>query len=414
MIFVKSKEMKIDMTNGKNAALKILMRGALLLLIISCGEQSISPVGMYELEISGMKNASQGTLEIVGEPGDYFGKLTILASRKRVFEVGLLYLDLDSLAFILPGAGGFLRLGRHASLWRGKFKYFGLKAEISAVKTGEPSDEMSALVPLKPLGKGIISTLSEETFPCYDDRNGWLYFSRDNVLLVSKDLGEDRWGATDTLPFSGRYGDSAPFLAPDHNSLLFTSDRPQSGDRPGKKNLWLANRTSEGWEEPTRLPAPVNIDTIGDYHGSISADGDYYFISYNRTGGFGRSDIYQALEASEGIYEVIHLGPEINTENSEADVYIAPNGKFLLFASTKRDDSYGADDIYLSYRLEDGWSIPQNLGTKVNSFAYEYGARIDASGKHLYFNSYRRGTSDIYRIPVHEIEAFAGMNAELK
>ncbi|MEO0876709.1 MAG: flagellar motor protein MotB, partial [Bacteroidota bacterium] len=69
-----------------------------------------------------------------------------------------------------------------------------------------------------------------------------------------------------------------------------------------------------------------------------------------------------------------------------------------------REDSYGLDDIYISRNQVEGWSKPENLGPLVNSFAYEYGAWVDAKSGFLYFNSYRRGTSDIYRMPLRDVE----------
>ena len=56
-------------------------------------------------------------------------------------------------------------------------------------------------------------------------------------------------------------------------------------------------------------------------------------------------------------------------------------------------------------RVIDGQN-PKNLGHKVNSFAYEYGAWVDEENGYLYFNSFRRGSSDIYRIPLADLEVF--------
>ena len=91
---------------------------------------------------------------------------------------------------------------------------------------------------------------------------------------------------------------------------------------------------------------------------------------------------------------------------SEADIFIDPDEKYLLFASTDRTESYGADDIYISFNKNGVWQTPKNVGPKVNSYAYEYGAWVDAENGYLYFNSYRRGSSDIYRIALSELEIF--------
>ena len=383
---------------------KIVLFGWIILLT-ACQSNSFDPTGKYQLMITGMKNVADGALEVVGEPDDYFGCITLNAKKQRVFELGMTFGDKDSMAFKLPG-GGFLRLKKEDNNWIGRFKYFGLQAKVSGEKTGGPSKEMQSLVPLKPIGKGVISTEAEESFPCYDASNKILYFTRDNVIYQSKHLQAKSWGVPDTVTFSGIYNDSAPRISNNGEWMIFTSNRPVSGEKTGKKNLWVARKEQNIWQQPEILPNPINVDTLGDYHGLQSAKGNYYFVSYNRAGGFGRSDLYFASKNAENEYQVENIGDVINTQKSEADVYIEPEERYLLFASTDRADSYGADDIYISFRRDSIWSQPVSLGSKVNSFAYEYGAWVDQQSGYLYFNSYRRGSSDIYRVPLQELAVF--------
>ncbi len=377
----------------------------LLMLASACQEHSDKLVGKYQLELDGLKNTTNGELEVIGKPGDYFGKLTLFASRERTFEVGLEFEREDSLSFFMPGKGGFLRLVKRDSIWVGDFKYFGLKAKIIGKKVGDASQQLKLLTHHKPLAIGVISTSEEESFPSFDPDAQTLYFSRGGQIFFSK-FSNSAWTEPRAISFSQDFNDSAPSLAPDGQSLLFSSNRPLPNTTFKKKNLWISHRENETWGEPNPLPTPINIDSLGDYHGAIAGNGNYYFVSYNRENGYGRSDLYTAVKKMDGSYQVMNIGESINTENSEADVFIAPDESYLLFASTSRDDSYGADDIYISFRDGDSWSAPKNLGPSVNSFAYEYGAWVDQKSGYLYFNSYRRGTSDIYRILLKEIKVF--------
>ena len=382
----------------------VLLFPILILSLLGCSVPDSTPVGSYTLEVEGMKNSKQGQMEIVGEAGDYFGKLTFISERPRVFEIGLVYNSPDSLSFLMPGKGGYLNLKRTDSIWDGDFKYFGLQATIKGTRTGMPSDQMQELVSLKPIGSNVISTDAEERFPSFDAQANTLYFSRSGVLLFSK-LKENQWSEPDTLTFSGEYNDNAPSLDFQFKTMTFTSNRPISPDAPKKKNLWQSSKDNGEWSNPIPYPHPVNVDSLGDYHSSQAKEA-IYFISYNRQGGFGRSDIYVGQPNEADAYEVENLGAVINTELSEADVFIDPDERFLLFASTGRDDGYGADDIYISFKQNDQWQTPINLGPEVNSYAYEYGAWVDYKNAFLYFNSYRRGTSDIYRVPLYQISAF--------
>ncbi len=376
-----------------------------LMLILSCKDYQDPIIGKYTLEVSGIKNVSTGELELVGEAHDYFGKITLYAKRERVYAIGLEYETADSLAFIMPGKGGFLRLKKDNGAWQGNFKYFGLEAEITALKSGPASDALKALSDLKPLGQGIISTNEEESFPSYDPAYHVLYFTREQKIYASKLKGTE-WEKPVRLPFSQEFDDSAPYVLDDGQAVLFTSNRPLDSMESKKKNLWVVERSNEVWGNPKPLPHPVNIDSLGDYHAAVAANGNTYFISYNREGGFGRSDIYKAIQDSTGNFEVSNLGKTINSEKSEADVYIDPDDKYLLFAATGREDGFGADDIFISKKQGEQWGEPYNLGPKVNSFAYEYGAWVDQENGFLYFNSFRRGTSDIYRIGLEELEVF--------
>ncbi len=374
-------------------------------MMLSC-QQQVEPInGRYELKVQGMKNVSTGLLEIVGEQEDYFGRITFYAKRERVYELGLKDGNKDSLVFFLPGQEGYLKLHTADSLWKGKFKYFGIQAELTAKKTGMASEDLEALVALKPIGQGVISTEQEESFPSYDKENNLLYFTRDQNIYYSSYNGT-HWEDPELLDFSGTTEDAAPYIFNQGQSMLFTSKRRKDSIGPSKKNLWLANKINGTWSEPQVLPNPINIDSLGDYHGAISEKGNIYFVSYNRTGGYGRSDIFIGKMHSEGNYSVSNLGEVINSEKSEADVFVDPEENYILFASTGREDGFGADDIYISFKEENGWSLPVNLGEKVNSFAYEYGAWVDSFHGYLYFNSYRRGTSDLYRVSLEELEVF--------
>ncbi|MEL7421389.1 MAG: hypothetical protein AAFN81_00275 [Bacteroidota bacterium] len=372
-------------------------------LLTACQERQASFIGHYTLQLEGLSRYSAGELEVVGEPGDYFGRLHFTGERERTFALGLEYGNADSLAFRLPG-GGYLRLARDSKQWQGQFKYFRLRAQITGVKDGPPSPALLALVSLKPLFVGGINTSAEEAFPSFDFQQQTLYFNREGQIFLSQ-LRNGQWDEPALVPFFSGFNDTAPALSPDGSRLLFTSNRECHPSDLRKKNLWVAERTSNGWGAAYCLPEPVNIDSLGDYHGSIASSGRYYFVSYQRPGGYGRSDLYLAEEDPQTkTFSVQNLGPAINTENSEADVFIDPDERYLLFASTDREDSYGLDDIYISRNQVEGWSKPENLGPLVNSFAYEYGAWVDAKSGFLYFNSYRRGTSDIYRMPLRDVE----------
>lgn len=382
---------------------KLVLLFVLSAVIVSCQSKEFTPNGKYEISVTNKEGFGHNILEIVGEEGDYFGYIEFNGKRKRNYPIGLNYKSSDSLSFYMSG-GGYLRLKKENELWKGNFKYFGLQLEVQANRLGEACKSLQELVALKPLSIGNLSTEADETFPCYNASKNTLYFTRGGKIYQSEETGYLTFSEPKLVSFSADFNDSAPYLFNKGEAMLFTSNRPLPNSTKKKKNLWLTLKDStENWIEPMSLDSPVNIDSLGEYHAAISSKANVFFVSYNRPGGFGRSDLYKATPVGDK-YQVENLGEVINTKASEADAFIHPDEKYLLFASTDREDSFGADDIYVTFQKEGQWTLPKNLGAKVNSFAFDYGAWIDEKEEYFYFNSYRRGSSDLYRIPLTEIE----------
>ncbi|MBQ6069474.1 MAG: PD40 domain-containing protein [Bacteroidales bacterium] len=75
------------------------------------------------------------------------------------------------------------------------------------------------------------------------------------------------------------------------------------------------------------------------------------------------------LDTIKGWGQPIELGPIVNTPFDERCPYLMPDMRTLLFSSDGHG-SLGLMDIYVTYRLGEGWeqwSTPVNLGRKVNT-----------------------------------------------
>jgi outer membrane protein OmpA-like peptidoglycan-associated protein/tetratricopeptide (TPR) repeat protein len=96
----------------------------------------------------------------------------------------------------------------------------------------------------------------------------------------------------------------------------------------------------------------------------------------------------------------MNLGPPINTHGNEGAMCISPDGKMIFFAACGRPDGYGSCDIYWSRKEGLHWSVPENLGSTVNSPAWDSQPSFSSDGKTLYFASKRaggKGSSDIWK-----------------
>ncbi len=85
------------------------------------------------------------------------------------------------------------------------------------------------------------------------------------------------------------------------------------------------------------------------------------------------------------------ISDNINTELNEGAASISGDGKTLVFSSCGKKDSRGSCDLYISLKRGEVWSVPTNMGDKVNSAGWESNPSITADGKSVYFSSDRSG-----------------------
>ena len=213
-------------------------------------------------------------------------------------------------------------------------------------------------------------------------------------------------------PFSAGRHDWDFTLAPDGKTVYVASGRPHTkGGSPERDHsIWVSEKTKSGWTEPQLLPYPVNAGQHDSYP-SITEDGTLHFFS-RRDGGLGDGDIYKSKKTDGKFTEVQNLGPPINTKFHEADPFIAPDESYLIFCSD-RPGGFGREDIYISFRKDDGsWTEPTNLGDKVNTPYDEYIPAVTPDGKYFFFTTNKTGVRNIYWVDAKIL--FRLKTAELK
>ena len=109
---------------------------------------------------------------------------------------------------------------------------------------------------------------------------------------------------------------------------------------------------------------------------SINFQEDFYVSQYSDDGG------WQQRTPLEG---------RINTQSNEGAQTLSADGNWMFFTACGRDDSKGSCDIYFSYKTNDGWSTPKNIGSPVNSPYWESQPCFAADGQTLLFVSNRPG-----------------------
>ncbi len=199
------------------------------------------------------------------------------------------------------------------------------------------------------------------------------------------------WNPLKVASFSRKFADMKFSFSPDGRRFLFSSNRsPEMNPQPQDNlNIWYTVRNQKGWGKPRLFERHINTCSH-DYYPSMADNGNLYFMS-DREGGLGEDDIYYACFQADKLIEVRNIGPPINTTLNEGDPFIAPDESYILFCSRDRQDGFGNNDLFESYRKKDSsWTTPENLGEKINTAAEEVCPIVSPDGKHLFFSSNRR------------------------
>lgn len=246
-----------------------------------------------------------------------------------------------------------------------------------------------------PFAPGLVSTDGEEgcvgfarggtvfLFQRFIDRRCRTYLMR---------LLDGAWTAPELIPFWETMAHNGDFVISSDDRTMLYQVRTDPGTGPPSQ-IWRAEITDAGWGDRSALPAPVNTRDFESY-ASDEADGTLYFFS-GRPGGKGRFDLYRSAFDAGRFADPVNL-EALNTEFQEWDPFVAPDGSYLLFCST-RPGGLGGDDIYISFKGQGGgWGPPVHLGSEINSAGSENRPCVTRDGKSFFFTSTRSGNRDVY------------------
>lgn len=177
-----------------------------------------------------------------------------------------------------------------------------------------------------------------------------------------------------------------PALTADEKLLIFTRRARRSSQVPNE-DLYISYRTDTGWTLAQPIGKPLNTP-LNEGAQTISPDGKIIlFVACDRNDGMGSCDIYSTQRIGNHWTQPVNLGYPVNSRWWDSQPTISPNGYFIIFAST-RPGSLGGSDLWLSRRKPSGeWTLPENLGTPINTPADEKSPFLHPDGITLYFSS---------------------------
>ncbi|MBN2663090.1 MAG: OmpA family protein [Bacteroidales bacterium] len=155
-------------------------------------------------------------------------------------------------------------------------------------------------------------------------------------------------------------------------------------DTTGNKDIFVSERTIDGWTKPVALPYPINTN-INEAEPSISADDNtIFFVRFENTKApdcgtiyFSKKNIKHQWDTVKALINPINL-------SSERSPRILSDNKTLIFAS-KRDKNKDFKLYYAKNLDADVWLLPKPI--RIFSKQDELFPSTDYLGKTIYFAS---------------------------
>jgi Putative Ig domain/WD40-like Beta Propeller Repeat len=205
----------------------------------------------------------------------------------------------------------------------------------------------------------------------------------DHFEIWSTKFVDGRWSIPAKVTFLGdslNLEEMEPFIAPDGSHLYFNAGTAANTD------IWCCEKTGSGWGKPAKLSDMINTPDL-EWRPTISKKSTLYTV---KNGG-----VYRSTFQNGQFTRAEKLGCPVKSTGGEGDAFIAPDEDYLIFQSN-RSGGLGQADLYISYRKEDGsWTNPKNLGPKINSSEFEFGASITRDGKYLMFSRRQQWLTDV-------------------
>jgi hypothetical protein len=208
-------------------------------------------------------------------------------------------------------------------------------------------------------------------------------------------LHSDEWSEPMPLegPINTAGAEDSPFISPD-GSLFFFFFTPdvsvpvEEQVLDGVTGIYRSRKLGEGWGEPERVvlqePGKLALDGCGFFDGN-----SLWFCSARE--GYTGLHWFKAEMSDDGWINWRKVDFDPTYEVGELHIY-----QDELYFHSLRAGGLGEMDLWLSRRIEGGWSMPENL-TSLNSDASEGYPFVTADGQELWFTRWYQGTPAIYR-----------------
>lgn len=203
-----------------------------------------------------------------------------------------------------------------------------------------------------------------------------------------------------------RFHEGPLAFSPDGKTVYYTRNNIATGKKRKDDSqiqnlkLYISDIDEEGkWKNEREFPYNSKDYSIG--HPALSKDGKTLYLTSDKPGGYGGSDVYKVEVLENGAFgEMINLGNKINTEGQEMFPFIDSENR--LFFSSDGHPGLGGLDVYVAMLGEEGAvKKVHNLGLPINSRYDDFAFTLSEDLQFGYLSSNRsggEGNDDIYSL----------------
>jgi outer membrane protein OmpA-like peptidoglycan-associated protein len=229
-----------------------------------------------------------------------------------------------------------------------------------------------------------INTEALEYLPSLPAREDIMIFTRrvggQEDFFISRFLDEKWQQSVPLQQLNTPQNEGAHCLSADGKMLVYTACGKYDG--LGSCDLYYSVFEGNKWSAPANLGPAVN-SKHWDGQPSLSASGRTLYFSSERPGGKGGRDIWRINRKGGGWDLPVNLNA-INTPFNEEAPFIHAADEDLYFMSDGHP-GYGGIDLFVSKKIDDEFTSPQNLGAPINSNQDEGALHMTLDGTRAYF-----------------------------
>jgi len=279
------------------------------------------------------------------------------------------------------------------------------------VKSANKEKGLKKNVPFNPTVVKGVSTPRDEYLTYVTPDDLWCFYIRkmpikDPNKVYTSDKEKETFMLSKRTK-SGEFNAGEPMLPPfnttddnqggcsisiDNKHLYLAIMRNEGGAQPNV-DIYVSDNDNDNWSEPRKISPFINDPKYWDSQPSIASDGLTLYFASDRPGGYGGVDLYVSKkDPKTGVWSIPkNLGPKINTKGHEKTPFIHSDSETLYFCSDGHY-GFGGQDIFYVRKDEKGeWMEPENIGSPINGTTDDAGFFVSSDTKTGYFFSFDEG-----------------------